>query len=208
MKDSIFRFLRNEFGGVIHEFQLKWKDLLPFDYAFPFFGGAGGVPFTSLDEVCTSSFLAGQNLISMFPFVTRLHFLSWSLIRICWLKQNQISSLWHWIRLLILNTPHIAASLITGSRSRTFVSTNGEQTPLPPPSLILIRLPPCAEYWCSEICPALSFNLLLTVFASGAFPWLAAACGCLGFSLFLPLFRPRLSCRQPTLIEGWLSDNL
>lgn len=57
-----------------------------------------------------------------------------SLIRICWLKLNEInSSWWHWIRLCFsLNTLHTVDSLITGSRSHTFVSTNVGAPSLPP----------------------------------------------------------------------------
>lgn len=48
------------------------------------------------------------------------------LIRICWLKVNEInSSWWHWVRLLLrLNSRRTVEPLITCSQSRTFVSTN------------------------------------------------------------------------------------
>lgn len=48
------------------------------------------------------------------------------LIRICWLKVNEInSSWWHWVRLpLCLSTRHTVDPLITCSQSHTFVSTN------------------------------------------------------------------------------------
>lgn len=48
------------------------------------------------------------------------------LIRICWLKVNEInSSWWHWVRLpLCLSTQHTVDPLITCSQSHTFVSTN------------------------------------------------------------------------------------
>lgn len=97
------RFLRHELSRVIHEFQLKWKTYLLLYYAIPsvhrFRSQEKGERFILSPHL--------QNFISIFLFfcVCVWHIcisLFW-LIRICWLKVNEInSSWWHWIRLLLL----------------------------------------------------------------------------------------------------------
>ena len=135
-----------------------------------------------------------------------------SLIRICWLKVNEInSSWWHWIRLLsCLNALHTVDSLITCSQSHTFVSTNAQA-----PFFFSCWLSVIRQFFffsCQKTdSQKSSLNYLsisgFTIFALGAFLRLAPACGCLGFTPLSPLLL-HLSCRQRILIEAWLSDNL
>lgn len=90
------------------------------------------------------------------------------LIRICWLKVNEInSSWWHWVRLpLCLSTRHTVDPLITCSQSHTFVSTNVHCCCLTVIRYFFLFLP---KHGRSEICPKLSFNLWFTISAMGAF---------------------------------------
>lgn len=101
------------------------KDLPPTLLCHPF-----STPVQISGEGCALSFLPYSKLhfhISFFlQGMWHICISLFSPIRICWLKLNEInSSWWHWICLLSsLNTLHTLDSLITGSRSHTFVSTN------------------------------------------------------------------------------------
>lgn len=162
---------------MIHEFQLKWKTYLLLYYAIP-----SVHRFRSQEKGALYPFSHIQNFISIFLFfpwrMWHICISLFSLIRICWLKLNEInSSWWHWIRLRFsLNTLHTVDSLITGSRSHTFVSTNvGAPSPpssLPSPPLFfpgLLQLDSfLPEYWCSEICPWIIFQSLVYHFCLGS----------------------------------------
>lgn len=156
---------------MIHEFQLKWKTYLLLYYAIP-----SVQQFRSQKKGALCPLSRFQNSISIFLFLFFFFRGMWHicisqlcLIRICWLKVNEInSSWWHWVRLpLCLSTRHTVDPLITCSQSHTFVSTNVHFC-----CLTVIRyffflfLPKRGR---SEICPKLSFSLWFTISAMGAF---------------------------------------
>lgn len=134
--------------------------------------------FRSREKGVLCPFSHIQNSISIFRFffLWRMWHICISLfvlIRICWLKVNEIeSSWWHWIHLLLcLNTLHTANSLIT-CLSHTFISTNSG-TPFSFRWLTVIRcLPPTCTHchWsnsaqeCSLNYPS---NTSLLFFSSG-----------------------------------------
>lgn len=124
------------------------KDLPPTLLCHPF-----STPVQISGEGCALSFLPYSKLhfhISFFSWrMWHICISLFSLIRICWLKLNEInSSWWHWIRLCFsLNTLHTVDSLITGSRSHTFVSTNVGG----PPSTLAACRPSSSPPWLTAI---------------------------------------------------------
>lgn len=172
---------------MIHAFQLKWKTYLLLYYAI---GSAQWVQISG--EGSALSFLPYSKLdfhILFFFFLWRMWHICISLfvlIRICWLKVNEIeSSWWHWIHLLLcLNTLHTANSLIT-CLSHTFISTNAG-TPFSFRWLTVIRCPPPTRTHChwSNSAQECSLNYpsntsLLFYFQWGAFLQVVPAHECL-----------------------------
>lgn len=193
---------------MIHEFQLKWKTYLLLYYAIP-----SVQQFRSQKKGALCPLSRFQNSISIFLFLFffrgmwHICISQLCLIRICWLKVNEInSSWWHWVRLpLCLSTRHTVDPLITCSQSHTFVSTNVHFC-----CLTVIRY--FFFFSCQSTDARKSAPNYLSISGLPFLPWehfcdWCRACGCLECTPLPPL-PLHLSCRQWILIEGWLSDNL